>query len=147
MTLSDKVWESFYEQFDAWVHFLILTKKERFFLENCTLIWSEFFILFHWTWKFELKILWKFSCFNFSERKVIKFCQVQIIYVHPLALNYPLQCAKRLSNIIARHAAAMYTHVLWVISCAMWIYNTTQGFLLVSCYWYRGCNIISDTLK
>ena len=38
----------------------------------------------------------------FSERKGINFCRVQMIYVHPLTLNYPLQYAKRLSNIIAR---------------------------------------------
>ena len=33
------------------------------------------------------------------------------------------------------------------LSWAMWVYNTTQVFPLVSCYWYKGCNIISDTLK
>ena len=38
----------------------------------------------------------------FSEGKGINFCRVQMIYVHPLTLNYPLQYAKRLSNIIAR---------------------------------------------
>ena len=32
----------------------------------------------------------------------------------------------------------MYTFVVWVISWAMWVYKTTQGFLLVSCCWYKG---------
>ena len=73
---------------------------------------------------------------NFSERKGINFCRVQMIYVHPLTLNYPLQYAKRLSNIIARYAAAVYTYVVWVISWAMWLCNTFQG-----------CNINSDILK
>ena len=36
------IWESFYEQFEVWVHFLIWTKKKHFFHENCTLVWSEF---------------------------------------------------------------------------------------------------------
>ena len=36
----------------------------------------------------------------------------------------------------------MYTFVVWVISWAMWVYNTTQGFLLVSCYWCKGCSIL-----
>ena len=36
----------------------------------------------------------------------------------------------------------MYTFVVWVISWAMWVYNTTQGFLLVSWYWYKGCSIL-----
>ena len=35
-----------------------------------------------------------------------------MIYVHPLTLNYSLQYAKRLSNIIARYVAAMYTYVV-----------------------------------
>ena len=35
--------ESFCEQIEAWVHFLIWTKKKHFFLEHCTLVWSEFF--------------------------------------------------------------------------------------------------------
>ena len=39
---------------------------------------------------------------NFSERKCIDFCSLQMIYVHLLTLNYPLQYIKRLSNIIAR---------------------------------------------
>ena len=34
-----------------------------------------------------------------------------MIYVHLLTLHYPLQYAKRLSNIIARKAVAMYTYV------------------------------------
>ena len=147
MTLPDKVWESFYEQVKVWVHFLICTKKKHFVLQNCTLTWSEFFIPFHLTWKFEIKVFWKFSFFSFSERKGINFCCVQIIYLHLLTLNYPLQYAKRVSNIFAKEAAAMYAFVVWVISWTMWVYNTTQGFLLVSCYWYKGCNIISNTLN
>ena len=147
MTLSDQVWKSFYKQFEVWSHFIIWIKKKHFFLENCTLVWSEFFIPFHWTWKFELKSFWKFSCNNFSERKGITFCQVQMIYAHPLTFNYPLQYAKRLSNIIARWAAVMYPSVVWVINWAIWAYNATQGFLLVSCYWYKRCNIICGTLK
>ena len=77
-------------------------EKRNFFLENCTLIWPEFLIPFHQTWKFEIEIFWKFSCFRFSERKGINFYLDQMIYVHPLTLNYPLQYAERLSNIIAR---------------------------------------------
>ena len=34
---------SFYEQFEVWEHFLIWAKKKHFFLENCTLVWSEVF--------------------------------------------------------------------------------------------------------
>ena len=79
--------------------FLIWTKKKHFFLENCTLIWSEFFI---YTFSSDLTIFWKFSCFNFSEREGINFSWVQMICVHPLTLNYPLQYSKRLSNITAR---------------------------------------------
>ena len=26
----------------------------------------------------------------------------------------------------------------------MWVYNTTQGFFLISCYCYTGCSIIID---
>ena len=37
---------------------------------------------------------------NFSERKGIEIFSVQMIYVHLFTLNYPLQYAKRLSNII-----------------------------------------------
>ena len=59
-----------------------------------------------YTFSLELKIwaqtFWKFSCFNFSEGKGMNFCRVQMIYVHPLTLNYPLQYTKRHSNIIAR---------------------------------------------
>ena len=36
---------------------------------------------------------------NFSERKSINFCSFQMTYVALLTLNYPLQYAKRLSNI------------------------------------------------
>ena len=41
----------------------------------------------------------------------------------------------------------MYTFVVWVISWAMGVYNTTQGFLLVSCYWYKDFSIIVDIRK
>ena len=58
-------------------------------------------------------------------------------YMHALTLNYPLQYAKRFSNIIAKNAAAMYTIVVWVISWAQWVYNTTQGFHLVSVCWHK----------
>ena len=63
-------------------------------------------VLIFYTFSSDLKIwtyiFWKFSCFNFSERKDINFCLVQMMYVHPLTLNYPLQYAKRVSNITAR---------------------------------------------
>ena len=38
----------------------------------------------------------------------------------------------------------MYTYAVWVISWAMWVYNynTTQGFLLVSRYWYKGLVVL-----
>ena len=36
-------WESFYDQFEVWVHFPIWTKEKHLFLVNCTLVWSEFF--------------------------------------------------------------------------------------------------------
>ena len=35
-----------------------------------------------------------------------------MIYVHSLTLNYPLQYAERVSNIIAKEAAAMYAFVV-----------------------------------
>ena len=92
---------SFYEQFEVWEHFLIWIKKKHFFLENCTAVWSEFFEKpFHKTWKFKnLKISENLAT-NFSERKGIGLCSVQMIYVHLLTFNYrPLQYAKRLSNI------------------------------------------------
>ena len=41
----------------------------------------------------------------------------------------------------------LFIHAVWVVSWAMWVYNTTQAILLVPCYWYKGCNIISDTLN
>ena len=41
----------------------------------------------------------------------------------------------------------MYTFVVGVISWAMWVYDTTQGFLLMSCYWYKGCSITVDIHK
>ena len=76
--------------------------KETFLFWKLRIDMVWIFVPFHWTWKFELKFFWKFSCFNFSERKRFNFCWVQMVYVHPLTLNYPLQYAKRLSNIIAR---------------------------------------------
>ena len=63
-------------------------------------------------------------------------------YTHLLTLSYPVQYAKRLSNIIAKLAAVMYTFVVWVISWAMWVYNTTQGLLVLSFYWYKGRSIL-----
>ena len=36
----------------------------------------------------------------------------------------------------------MYTFAIWVISWAMWIYNTTQEFHFLSCYLFKGCSII-----
>ena len=41
----------------------------------------------------------------------------------------------------------MYTFVARVISWAMGVYNTTQGFLFVSCCWYKGCSISIDIHK
>ena len=37
----------------------------------------------------------------FLREKILNFCRVQMVYVHPFILNY-LQYAKRSSNIIAR---------------------------------------------
>ena len=58
-----------------------------------------------------------------------------MIFVHVLTLNYPLQYGKRLSDIIARQAAAMYTFAVWVISLGMWVYNTQPK----GCFW---CHVI-----
>ena len=83
--------------------FLDMNKEETFLFWKLYIgmVWIFYtFSLDLKTW--ELKNFWKFRCTNFSERKGINFCRVQMIYVHPLILNYPLQYAKRLSNITAR---------------------------------------------
>ena len=127
--------------------FLHMDKEETFLSWKLYIDMVWIFYAFSLDLKIWTKIFGKFSCFNFSDWKGINFCWVQMIYVHPLTLNYPQQYAKRLSNIVARYTAAMYTCVVWVISWAMWVYNTTEELLLLSCFWYKGCNIISDTLK
>ena len=61
------------------------------------------------SWKLHIDMVWIFYTFSLDLKiwtsifwKFSYFCRVQMIYVHPLTLNYPLQYAKRLSNIIAR---------------------------------------------
>ena len=81
MALSDKVWESFYKQFKVWVHFLIWTKKKHFFphmdKEETKLHINKVWMFY--TFSLDLKIwtyiFWKFSCFNFSERKGSTFAE------------------------------------------------------------------------
>ena len=127
---SDKAWKFFQAQIEIWWHFLMENKKASFFLGNCTLVWSEIWLddyLFNYLLWLPIQLqLRSFIWFNY-----------------PLTLNYPLEYGQKLSNIIARLAAAMYTFVAWVISWGMWVYNTTQGFRFVPCYWYKGCNILT----
>ena len=82
--------------------FLHMDKEETFLSWKLHIDMVWIFYTFSLDLKIWTYILWKFSCFNFSERKGINFCWIQIIYVYPLTLSYPLQYAKRLSNIIAR---------------------------------------------
>ena len=65
---SDKVWKRFHVQFEMWGPFLIWTKKKHFFLENCTLVWSERFSdnylsidlkIWNQVWKLNHKICWE----------------------------------------------------------------------------------------
>ena len=75
MTLSGKVWESFYEQFEVWVHFLIWTKKKHFFLENCTLLGLNFLYLFIRTENLNLKFSENLAALTFLRVKVSTFAK------------------------------------------------------------------------
>ena len=46
---------------------------------------------------------------NISEKKSIKFSYVQMIHVHVLTLNFPLEYAKRPGKIIVEYTAATST--------------------------------------
>ena len=57
-----------------------MDKEETFFLKNCTLVWSNFFIgnPFHETWKFKSKP--ENLATKFPKRKGIDSCLVEMIY-------------------------------------------------------------------
>ena len=70
-----------------------------FFPENCTLVCVLKLFLNNHPFSYPQNLVT-----NFSERKYYRLllCATEWRYKHPLTLNYPLQYAKRLSNIIAR---------------------------------------------
>ena len=146
MTLSDKVWESFYEQFEVWVHFLIWAKKKHFFLENCTIIWSEFLYLFIRPGNLNFKFCENLAGLSFQREKVSTFAKSKW-YMYTLWLLITLCNMSKGLLTYLQGKQQLFIHAVWVVSWAMWVYNTTQAILLVPCYWYKGCNIISDTLN
>ena len=98
MTLSDKVWERFYEQFEVWVE-----SRNISFLKNAHCYGLNVLYLFIRPGNLNLKISENLAALTFLREKVSPFAESKwYMYVHPFAINYPLQYAKRLSNINAR---------------------------------------------
>ena len=95
-------------QFEVWGHFLIWTKKKNFFLENCTLVLIWIFLDNYLSIRPENL---KTSLKNLAKVKISTFA-VSKWYTHFLTLNYPLQYANRLSNILQGKQQQLCIHLV-----------------------------------
>ena len=136
------MWESFHVQFKLWGRFLIWTQKNYHFFFKKAHCYGLKSFLDNYLFMRPQNLATNFSE---KERYWLLLCSNDVSTLW-LLITLCNMTKGLVTYLQGKQQLNVYI-CCRVISWAMWVCNTTQGFLLVSCYWYKGFSIIVDIHK